>query len=160
MKSKVSVLVVIFLLILSIDLPSKERRGAELVVQKNDGFVLKGELIAVKQNSALLLSPEGADVSADIKDIYNILIVKKSQVLKGAGIGLLAGARTGVLIGLAVPVEPAGFFTLSRGDQVLMGAIGLGAVGLLMGTLFGVSASYDEKIMEKLRRQARVRNAQ
>ena len=78
MQTKVSVLLVVSLLIFSVDLPAKERRGAELVVQKNDAQVLKGELIAVKQNSVLLLSPEGADVSVDIKDI-NMIIIKTGK---------------------------------------------------------------------------------
>ena len=166
MKSKVSVLLVVSLLILSLDLPAKERRGAELVVQKNDGQVLKGELIAVKQNSVLLLSPEGADVSVDIKDIYIIKIVKKSKALTGAGIGFLAGALTGVLLVATCADEPDGL-------SYLIGAGGVGAifggVGLLVGAIAGpdkeikIEGKSDaeiKEILEKLRRQARVPNAQ
>jgi len=164
MNRKVSALLVVFLLIFSVDLPAKERRGAELVVTKNDGQVLKGELIAVKQNSVLLLSPEGADVSVDIKDIDIIKIAKKSKVLKGAGIGFLAGAGIGALLGGADPD--------TEGMALIWAGI-FGAAGLLIGTIVGAAVSpYKEikikgksdpeinKILEKLRRQARVPNAQ
>ena len=114
MNRKVSALLVVSLLIFSADLPSKEKRGAALVVQKNDGQVLKGELIAVKENSLLLLSAEGADVSVDIKDIDIIKIVRKKQVLKWAGIGLLGGALTGVLAGSLGSNESDSFFSKSE----------------------------------------------
>src|SRR5512136_629558 len=131
MNRKVSVLLIVSLLILSVDLPSQERRGAELVVTKNDGQVLKGELIAVKENSVLLLSAEGADVSVDIKDINMIIIKtgKKPKVEKGFIIGLLAGAATGALLGQFLPWDDPD----ARELAVPWGAAIFGAVGLLTG---------------------------
>jgi len=167
MKTKVSVLLVVSLLIFSLDLPAKERHGAELVVTKLDGQQIKGELIAVKQNSLLLLSPEGADVSVDIKDINIIKIEKKSKVAKGAGIGFLVGALPGALLG-----------SLSGDPDVevlgaLLGVAILGGVGSLMGALIGAASSQYKKIkiegksdaeikeiLEKLRHRARLPNAQ
>ena len=51
---------------LSGNLIAKERRGAELIVQKKDGQQIRGELIAVKQNSLLLLV-SGVDTAIKVK---------------------------------------------------------------------------------------------
>jgi hypothetical protein len=72
----ISLSVIFSLLGLSANLRAGERRGAALVVQKKDGAQEKGELIAVKQNSIVLLgSSSGADVSIDVPDIKTIRIL-------------------------------------------------------------------------------------
>ena len=87
------------LMMLSVKLYAKERRGAKLIFTKKDGQLTEGELITVKPNSLLLLNTEGKDVSVDIADIKVIKIVKKSKFWKGAGIGLSIAALTGVVAG-------------------------------------------------------------
>ncbi len=107
-------------------------------------------------------------MSVDIKDTGIIKIVKKSKVLKGASIGFLVGAGTGALLG-AVGADMAD----ERGLLAILGAGIFGAAGLLVGTIAGATASpYKEieikgksdvetkEILEKLRRQARIPNAQ
>ena len=162
MKSKGLVLVVVFsLLICSVDLTAKERRGTELVIQKLDGQQIKGELIAVKQNSLLLLSPEGADVSVDIKEINAIKVVKKPQLLMGAGVGLLVGVGFGTIIGG------------SGKEWIIVGGIGgliLGLASVSIDFLLGNAGktiqikgkpdTETKAVLEKLRRQARITNAQ
>jgi hypothetical protein len=39
-------------------MPAEEKRGATLIIQKKDGQQVKGELIAVKENSLLLKEAE------------------------------------------------------------------------------------------------------
>lgn len=80
-----------------------ERRGAEIIVQKKDGLQVRGELIAVKENSLLLLTTDGnqpqPDVSIDVGEIREVKIIKPSKVLKGMGYGLVIGAVTGAIAG-------------------------------------------------------------
>ena len=76
----ISLLVIFSLSGLSGNLMAGERRGATIVVHKKDGAQEKGELIAIKQNSILLLgSSSGTDVSVDVPDIKTIGILKKSK---------------------------------------------------------------------------------
>lgn len=65
MKIKFIALIIIFFLFASSgSLKANENRGAEFVIQKTDGHRIRGELIAVKANSLLLLESESAaDVS-------------------------------------------------------------------------------------------------
>jgi len=89
MKKFTALILVFSLIMLSVNLYAKERRGAKLIVTKKDGQQVEGELITVKPSSLLLLNTEGKDVSVDIRDIKVIRIVKKSKALLGAGLGLI-----------------------------------------------------------------------
>ncbi len=162
-KKLLSLFLVLSLMMLSVNLYSKERRGAKLIVTKKDGWQLEGELITVKPTSLLLLDTEGKDVSFDIADIKVIRIVKKSKPLLGAGIGLLIGVVPGALIGYKV-----GWRT-SEG-AVYGGVIG-GVTAALIGGFIGISLGKEvtiqiegksdleiEEAMDKLRKKARIRD--
>jgi len=97
-KKFVSLFLIFSLLTVSGNLMAKERRGAELIIQKKDGQQVRGELIAVKENSLLMLVSE-ADVSIDISDIKVITIVKESKALEWAFLGVLVGGGIGTLLG-------------------------------------------------------------
>ena len=98
-KQFISFFLIISFLILPLTLIAKERRGAELVVQKTDGQQVKGELITVKKDSLLLKDAGfGADVSLDVSDIKTIKIVRKSK----GGLGALIGFGIGGAFGIAV----------------------------------------------------------
>lgn len=57
----------------------KQKHETKLIVQKRDGQEIRGELIAVKHNSLLLLEFESAaEVSIEIIDIKVIKVIKKS----------------------------------------------------------------------------------
>jgi len=164
----VSLFLVFSLMMLSANLYAKERRGAKLIVTKTDGQLIKGELIAVKPNSLLLLDTEGKDVSIDIGDVRVIRIVKKSKVLQGLGIGLLIGGGSGILLlGATESAGAEGFGGLGGAVIALFGIVG----ALLIGGVIGLSAGKDEAIpiegkppafiefnLEKLRKKARIRD--
>ena len=164
-KKFISLFLIFSLVMLSVNLYAKERRGAILIIAKKYGLI-EGELIAVKENSLLLLDTQGKDVSVDIKDIKVIIIRKKS----GAGTGVLLGGSVGALIGLGVYREPTGF-----GAGIDLGpwltALGFGIVGGLIGLVIGGVAGTDKTIqiegmtdselhaiMYKLRKKARIRD--
>lgn len=155
MKKFIALFLVFSLLSLSGNLFAKERRGADLVITKKDGQRVRGELIAVKENSLLLKDRgSGGDVTIDIKDIRVIKIVKKSEFLLGAGTGLLVCGGLGAAIH---QIEPE------------LAAIIFGTIGFFIGGLIGVGAGLDKTIqiegrydlgvkmvLEKLRKKARI----
>ena len=99
----------------------QREKGADLIIQKRDGTQVRGELIAVKQNSLLLmLGDSGFDASVDIEDIFAISFIKKSKALEGFGLGLLIGA-------IELPIKSLSNQLVECG---LMSAKG----GLMMGT--------------------------
>ena len=186
MKAKwnkfIPLFLIFYLLILSGNLYTKERRGVELVVQKKDGKQRTGELIAVKKNSLLLLDSEGVDVSVNIGEIRIIKIVKKSKSLVLGGIGLVSGAAIGALIGYLQGDDPPfilmgwGSRPIGRGpslftddEKALAFGITCGIAGGLLGAIGGASAGVDktiqfegksetdiDKVLNKLRKKARV----
>lgn len=192
MKKFTALFLVFSILALSANLYAKEKRGANIEIYKTRPKMegtpfemsdIKGELIAVKENSLLLLdSNSGTDVAVDINEIYSIKIVKKSKALPVAVFGLLIGGVGGAVIGSThkrttlelteeTPLEPY-FRELTKSNPLLFGVIG-GFLGLMIGGLIGASAGTDETIqitgksdseiqdiLEKLRKKARVKNSQ
>lgn len=184
MKAKwnkfIPLFLIFYLLTLSGNLYTKERRGVELVVQKKDGKQETGELIAVKQNSLLLLDSEGLDVSVNIGEIRVIKIVKKSKSLVLGGIGLVSGAAIGALIGYLLGDDPpfmvTGFGPIMTGPPLMTAdekALALGSIcgiaGGALGGIGGAIAGVDkiiqiegkseteiEKVLNRLRKKARV----
>jgi len=165
-----------------INLSPNQKPGVKLVIQKTDSKQVRGELIAVKQNSLLLKESEsGVDVSVEISEIKMIKIVKKSKALEQGGLGLLIGA-----VGVAACSFFLYFFTVLGMSWEWVGAteifieyalpyglIGGGTIGALIGVMIGASAGKDEiiqiegkpeaeikKTMEELRKKARVPNFQ
>jgi len=185
MKKFVFLFLVFSILTLSIPLTAKEKKGADLIIQKTDGTQVRGELIAVKQNSLVLMERDsGADVTGDIKDVNIIKIVKKSKTLAWGGIGLVSGAVIGVLGGYLSGDDPAGYGTMwgqrvwmegwfTADEKALLSGIAYGIIGGALGGIGGAFAGADktiqiegksdseiQEILEKLRKQARVRNSQ
>jgi len=159
-------LVIVFLLIYPGNLAAK-KKGAHLMVEKQDGQVIEGELLSVKQNSLLVMtSASGNGVTIDINEIEKIMVKRKSKfgkgALKGAIIFGVAGYGLGGWYALAIDYE--GSYKKYRIRSGLKGAA-LGA--LLIGALSEIARDYKtirvkgkspseiKKIMEKLKKKAR-----
>ena len=179
-KKFISLFLAFSLVMLSVNLYAKERRGVTLIIQRKSDQIknirlkdtpwetsaitgIKGELITVKPNSLLLLDTEGKDVSVDIADIKVIRVMKKSKPLLGAGIGFLIGAISAIIIGISVEwASLAGTFRaigLFGGIGALLGA-GIGAVAGTDKTIRfeGMSDLYIQEALDKLRKKARIRD--
>ena len=162
-----------------------KKKGAELIVQQIDGQQAIGELIAVKENSLLLLDSEsGADVSVDIREIKLIEIVKNSKSLAWGGIGLVSGAVIGALIGYlegddfpigetGVVITWPGPTPITADAKALNYGIGCGIAGGALGGIAGTIAGSDKivqiegkseteikKALNKLSKKARIQNSQ
>jgi len=143
MRKAIAVLLVFSLFWLSGALYAK-KKGAELIIEKKDGWYERGELITVKQDSLLLLNSAGADVSIDIGNIKTITIAKKSKTVLGAGIGFLVGAAIGISALANENSKPKqGWVSLEFPS--IYGAV-LGVPGALVGALIGLAVSSDETI--------------
>ena len=185
-KKFISLFLIFSLIMISVSLYAKERRGAKLIVTKKDGQRIEGELITVKPNSLLLLNTEGKDVSVDIADIKVVTIVKKSKAGIGAGIGFLVGGATGALTSLSEEKEKSASFwamyymsfmwlfikrETAESVSVLITGLVYGIGGALLGGLIGtilgknktiqIECMIDSEIrdtLDKLRKKARVRD--
>jgi hypothetical protein len=179
MKKLISLFLVFSIICFYGNLYAKERHGADLAIQKTDGQQIKGELIAVKEDSLLLKEHDsGADVTSAVREIKTITIVKKSKRGKGALYGFGIGAAGGALAG-GLLVEPSEYekcvnnecFTEkeSRVNNAIFGLIFLGAVGALTGLIVGGFIGKDKtiqiegkseaaikEVLEELRKNARV----
>ena len=167
-KKLISLFLVFSVLMLSVNLYAKERRGAKLIIAKKDGQQIEGELITVKPNALLLLNTEGKDVSVDVVDIRIIKILKKSKALSGAGIGLLIGGGIGALGALGAEDEDP-LQLLEGFEWVIVGIIA--GASAIVGAIIGAAAGTDKTIqiegmndseiqetLDKLRKKARIRD--
>jgi hypothetical protein len=157
---------------LSGNIVAKERRGVELEIFKNDNKQLKGELIAVKKDSILLLeSSSASDISVSISDVDRIKILGKSKTLWRAAQGFLVVGGTGATIGAISSSSDFSRLTPARG--ALVGGVIGGLAGLLLGTIFGLEEGADKTIqiagknddeirpaLRDLRSKARIRDYQ
>ena len=181
MKKANSMFLAFSILLLSGYMFAKEGRGADLIIQKTDGIQVRGELIAVKKNSILLLERElGADVSVMINDISTIKIVKKQNTALWGGIGSLFGVMAGAVVGSSIssdkkeiggPFWGADVTEVNRAYNTLLGMIAGGVLGFAAGALTGAATGADktmqiegksdteiQEILERLRKKARIKN--
>jgi outer membrane lipoprotein SlyB len=176
MKKIMTLVIGVSLLFPSGALFAQARKGVQLEITKTDGTKINGELIAVKQDSTLLLeSSSGIGASINMSDIKVIKIVKGSNTGTGVLLGLLAGGATGAIIGDRIGNPPGQpkileFFTEKTTKPlgiILGGALGGLAGGLLGGAIGSSIHNYEpiliegkspeeiKKVLEKLRTQAR-----
>jgi len=166
MCKKLLILALICTLVFPLSLTAKDKRGADLLIEKLDGTQVRGELITVKESALLMLSDSGADVSVDVRDIKVIRVIKKSKALQGAGYGFLISAASFSALAWASDEE---YFTDPEGGGPLVLALVFGIPGLLAGAVVGEIMGTDKTIriegesdseiqasLEYLRKKARI----
>jgi hypothetical protein len=150
-------------------LEAGSKRGAEIVVQKMDGYQIHGELIAVKKTSFVLLDAESRiDVTVNVKDIELVHVLKGPKT----GIGAVSGFLVGGVVGVTATGKnkDCGQCPNSARRNIIGGAL-VGGIGALIGALIGSSAGGNEIIilkglpqeelnlaLEKMRSKARIKN--
>jgi hypothetical protein len=157
--------VVALMLVLPGALSARERRGANLVITLKDGQQVKGELIAVKPDSLLLLA--GKDESIDVAGIREIKVAKKLRALNGAAYGFLAGAVGGIAFAAALRGADEDILPIIYPLGAVTGGTAGGLIGLGIGALVrkyktiqleGKSESDRAIALDRLRRYARIRD--
>jgi hypothetical protein len=131
-------------------LEAKARRGAEVVVTKGDGTVVRGELLAVKGTDLVIMEGStSAGITASLADVKSVKVVKKSKILKGLGEGFLIGGVAGAGLGAMTwnKNDTGWFVPRTRGEAALMGGIAGGVFGGVLGVVFGAVAGVDEDIV-------------
>ena len=124
------------LLLLPADLSAKQKRGAEVVITRLDGSQVRGELIAVKPDSLLLLS-ESTDVAVGLADIKTVRLVRRSRALPLAIGGFVVGAATGAYV-VSRDVEDRNTETTLLASGLFGGAAA--AIGTGIGLALGIDA--------------------
>ncbi len=150
------------LLLASISLPARERKGARVKVEQNDGAIVSGELLMVKRDS-LVVNGKTGGVIVNLADVRSVRILKKSK----AGTGLLLGLVGGTVIGYALGRQSPGCQDpdLTAGLAAFfigLPAAGLGVVtGLIMGkdSVLNMGEMERGKLLLRLNRYARVPDA-
>lgn len=170
MKAKKGKFIAFFLIINLIVLPGNldaRKCGVKLIITQKNREQTEGELIAIKQNSLLLLAEDGKDVSFDIRDIEFIKVEKKSKFINSIRNGLLIGAGIGFVIGIPAAVGDSSCFS---GPEMLYTGPLIGTIyGVIIGGLAGVfsdkykiirmegkSPEEIESILKKLQKKARI----
>ena len=148
-KKLVLLLVVISIVSLITNSYSKEKKhGAQLLIQKKDGQIIKAELLAVKDNKLILMdSVSLSGITIDITATKSIRIMKKSKIFQGIGYGLLTGGGSGALIGLLSGNDSPGLFSMTAGQKALLLGLGLGILGAPIGGIWGAVAGIDESVV-------------
>ena len=151
MKKRPDKLVAMVLAFLVLVLPgalsARERRGANLVITLRDGQQIKGELIAIKPDSLLLLA--GKDESVDLVGIKSIRIVKKDKGGLGGICGLLAGVAVSAIYAKTQPEE----------DMAGLSVLVFAPAGVVIGVLAGLLAGKDKTIQLEGKSESEVRQA-
>ena len=137
-KSIAAALAVILFFGLSDVLSTKRRSGADLLIILKNGSRYRGELIAVRPDSLLLLDHRtGKDEIAAVADIATVRVVRRSKAWQGLLIGLVPGAVGGAALGAHA----------SAGDNPELGAFAggvvIGGIAGLVGLAAGVAAGLD-----------------
>ena len=170
MKTEAKKLIATTLILSLFGLPgtllAQGRRGANLVITLKDSSQIGGELIAVKPDSLVLVSPVGKDESVNIAEIRSITFARRSKAGSGFLIGFLAGAIGGGVVAYKTNPDDTYKTLGAAAGAVLFGGLA-GLIGLGIGSaagkdetvqVEGISDQAMDKVMADLRKAARIRS--
>lgn len=127
-----------------------------VIIKKNDGSEIDGELISIKdsllifnplQNKNLLEKNKEFSDTLLFSQIESITIVKNSQILSGMGIGFLSGAGIGVIVGL-LDGDDKGLLQNAWSKAIILGTVSA-IVGTIFGAAVGARQSEDQEVIFK-----------
>ena len=129
---------VIFMTLVQLPLPAKERRGATVVVTMADGSLVKGELLVVKADALLIYDRDsGLGKSLDLQHVVKLKVIRESKFLLGMIFGL--GVGMGLTSYSIKKEDRAGLF-YGLGSMLLTPLTGL------CGGILAAIASKDKKL--------------
>jgi len=117
------------------------REGAQLIVAKKDGQTFNVELLAVKHQLLVLKDSDSQlGLSVDIKDLESLQIKRRTNMLLGAGLGLVIGSVVGFAYGYHT-IGGLGHMSDMNGAQKFNGSMNSIALGLAGAALGGLVAA-------------------
>ncbi len=162
---------VIFSLIIPLDLSAKKpKKGADLIILKEDGQVIEGELLYVRDRSLLLItSGTNTEATVEFSDVQEMRMKRKRNFWKGFLKTGWKGLAGGTLLGLCCcSHEPEG---LRYKGCVILGGIMVGLYSALGGGFASVlrskyksvpviskSSAEIEDLLNQLREMARFKD--
>lgn len=137
--ASLSLVVFLILVLLVLGLVARERKGAQLIVTRRDGKVFRGELLAVREDTLVLLDKATfGEVTESLVDIQTIKIGNKSKWVTGMVIGAIAGGVIGALSGKSSgKLDPSADFQMTKGQAAAAGVAGYGLLGAAIGGALG-----------------------
>lgn len=124
---------------------SKWQKGSTIEVALTDGRSVSGELLAVKGNE-LIIHDRSSDrgFTVDIRQVSEIRIKKKSRILTGLAIGLVAGLGVGASIAKSAGER----YSDIEGSAAMM-AFSSPLLAATIGGIIGAGQSRPKKISIK-----------
>lgn len=125
-------------------------KGADVSVYRNDGDIISGELLSVKNNSMLVLKQECIEIAMEsdctekinTSEINKLIIVGNSNLGEGIILGLLAAAAVAAVIYLSNENNSI----LNEDSGELIGITSLGCIAL--GVTIGILTSTPDKVID------------
>jgi hypothetical protein len=164
---------IIVAVLFSVNLTAKNhKRGRHLIIEKQCGQIVSGELLAVKNGTLVIKANSSGSFQIEVNDI-NLIKVKrrKARFLKRTGAGLLTGVCIGGGIGLLSGDDEEGFFSFTAGQKAVIWGGLLGGLGLVIGGLAGAASqpyksiqvngknsNEIKKVLETLNKKARFKS--
>src|SRR5512138_1633105 len=99
MSGKAAVAAVLIWLVLPTELSAGRWRGADVMVARQDGRQIRAELVAVKREALVLVSPDGKVESVPVAEIKAIRLARRPKAWQGLLAGFVAGAVGGAVWG-------------------------------------------------------------
>ncbi len=114
-RKTVVIWIILSLLLIPSALAAREKRGEWLRIEKTDGGMVEGELLKVSGESLFLFDEIGQrGCQVNLEDVLLLGLRRKTNVIGGIGIGLLAGIGAGIAGGMLFkspePCENVGIF--------------------------------------------------
>jgi hypothetical protein len=165
-------LLAVFLLVFTGNTFAK-KKGAQVMIDRTDGQVVKGELLSVKQSSLLVMTTaSNSGVTIEMNEIDKIGIKRKSKFGKGALLGGIIGVAGGAVLGGNAGSELERWEEGSIRSGAIKGGIVVGAACAVVGGIVssislkkyktfqvkGKSPSELAMVMKRLEKKARFKN--
>ena len=115
----------------------------------NAAPVLTGQLIRMAGDTVIVSSATAIQTSMVVTPAHRFEVStgRHGRTLRGIGLGFLAGAAVGAILGFALYEESdcTGLCVLdfSQGESALLGAVGLGVPGILIGGIVGANLKHE-----------------
>ncbi|HUQ82068.1 MAG TPA: hypothetical protein VM076_13040 [Gemmatimonadaceae bacterium] len=96
-------------------------------------------LLSIRSDTLLLRVAPAETLAVALRGVTRLEVStgRRPLILRGAGIGAAAGFTSGAFLGYASGDDKSRFFAFTAKEKAVIYGVGLGAVGLVVGTVVG-----------------------